>query len=80
MPSIAGILNFPLGIEIFTLIQNKVIFFGKLLNLFLFQASKSIKLNNFMVTLAGKSILFKEWELVVDEEDKVPRCLPIIYF
>ncbi|XP_059059548.1 programmed cell death protein 2 [Achroia grisella] len=25
--------------------------------------------NNFLVTEAGKSILFKEWELVVDEED-----------
>ncbi|XP_045764783.1 programmed cell death protein 2 [Maniola jurtina] len=26
--------------------------------------------NNFIVTEAGKSLLFKEWELIVDEEDK----------
>lgn len=29
------------------------------------------KPNNFIVTEAGKSVLFKEWELIVDEEDEV---------
>lgn len=28
------------------------------------------KPNNFRVTEAGKSVLFKEWELIVDEEDE----------
>lgn len=28
-------------------------------------------LTNFIVTEAGKSVLFKEWDLVVDEEDEV---------
>lgn len=27
--------------------------------------------NYFTVTEAGKSVLFKEWELIVDEEDEV---------
>ncbi|KAJ2946996.1 hypothetical protein O0L34_g16340 [Tuta absoluta] len=34
------------------------------------QAKDSVKYNNFIVTEAGKSILFKEWELIVDEEDE----------
>ncbi|KAM3962244.1 zinc finger protein RP-8 [Aphomia sociella] len=32
------------------------------------QSANKSKHNNFIVTEAGKSILFKEWELVVDEE------------
>ncbi|XP_031769351.1 programmed cell death protein 2 isoform X2 [Galleria mellonella] len=32
--------------------------------------SQNTVLNNFIVTEAGKSILFKEWELVVDEESE----------
>ncbi|CAD0198291.1 unnamed protein product [Chrysodeixis includens] len=34
------------------------------------QASQTHKPNNFLVTNAGKSILFKEWALIVDEEDE----------
>lgn len=37
----------------------------------MFQASKTHKVNNFIVTNAGKSVLFKEWALVVDEEEEV---------
>ncbi|KAF9415010.1 hypothetical protein HW555_007277 [Spodoptera exigua] len=29
-----------------------------------------VKPNNFIVTESGKSVLFKEWELIVDEEDE----------
>lgn len=38
---------------------------------FFFQALESIKCNNFLVTPGGNSILFKEWDLVVSEEDEV---------
>ncbi|XP_013187301.1 programmed cell death protein 2 [Amyelois transitella] len=34
------------------------------------QNPTSCKINNFIVTESGKSILFKEWELIVDEEDE----------
>ncbi|XP_075970566.1 zinc finger protein RP-8 [Anticarsia gemmatalis] len=34
------------------------------------QKANSYKSSNFKVTQAGKSILFKEWELIVDEEDE----------
>lgn len=32
----------------------------------------------FTVTEPGKSLLFKEWELIVDEEDEVSYCHIII--
>ncbi|XP_072940939.1 programmed cell death protein 2-like [Epargyreus clarus] len=34
------------------------------------QQETTFNANNFIVTEAGKSILFKEWELIVDEEDE----------
>ncbi|XP_053602426.1 programmed cell death protein 2 isoform X2 [Plodia interpunctella] len=34
------------------------------------QNDTSCKLSNFMVTESGKTILFKEWELLVDEEEE----------
>ncbi|CAB3221400.1 unnamed protein product [Arctia plantaginis] len=34
------------------------------------QTLDSYKPNNFKVTQAGKALLFKEWELIVDEEDE----------
>lgn len=34
------------------------------------QMSDTYKDNNYIVTQAGKSILFKEWEVIVDEEDE----------
>lgn len=37
----------------------------------MFQGSEPVKPNDFVVTLSGSSILFKEWDLVVDEEDEV---------
>lgn len=39
----------------------------------MFQTEDMVKYNDFTVTDAGKTILFKEWELIVDEEDEV--CL-----
>lgn len=39
--------------------------------LFLLQTEMKTMLPNFIVTEAGKSVLFKEWDLVVDEEDEV---------
>lgn len=42
-----------------------------------FQATDKVKLNNFTVSESGKSILFKEWELLVDEEDEV--IIEIVY-
>ncbi|KAL4704299.1 hypothetical protein ACJJTC_012875 [Scirpophaga incertulas] len=32
--------------------------------------SSENKLNNFIVTQSGKSILFKEWEIIIDQEDE----------
>ncbi|XP_049865951.1 programmed cell death protein 2 [Pectinophora gossypiella] len=34
------------------------------------QAADMVKLNNFIVTDAGKAVLFKEWEIIIDEEDE----------
>lgn len=47
-------------------------FENKLHTVFVFQ-TEDIKYDHFTVTDAGKTILFKEWELIVDEEDEV--CL-----
>lgn len=33
-----------------------------------------------MVTAAGKTILFKEWEIIVDEEDEVINCSNLNYY
>lgn len=42
-------------------------------SIFFLQAG-NIKNNYFTVTEAGKSILYKEWELIVDEEDDEPAA------
>lgn len=47
------------------------VFFLVLIIKFMLQGDEGYKLPNFIVTESGKSLLFKEWELVVDAEDEV---------
>lgn len=47
-----------------------IIEFSKLINFLDLQENEPC-LYNFTTTEAGKSLLFKEWELIVDEEDEV---------
>lgn len=80
MPSVAGTWEFR-GFYTFTMYTCELFFLHTcfenklhtcIINkVFAFQIEEIVKYNEFTVTEAGKTILFKEWELIVDEEDEV---------
>lgn len=52
-------------------------FVGFILLCMLYLQNADLDSHNFTVTQAGKGVLFKEWELIVEEEDKVVLFLLI---